>query len=82
LGNWGIFRKNDRVEMEFKLDRNAFRAGQAKDQVNYGMEYRGKSTSELIEIAMFLNSIAYGFDPQNPPRMDRTVFSVRKQADK
>lgn len=68
--------------MEFKLDRNAFRAGQAKDQVNYGLEYQGKSTSELIKIAMLLNSIAYGFDPQHPPRMDRTVFSARKQADK
>lgn len=65
--------------MEFKLDRTVFKASEAKNQVNYGLEYRDKSPMELLEIAFYLNSIAYGFSLENPPKMDRTAFSVRKR---
>jgi hypothetical protein len=65
--------------MEFKLDRSAFKASDAKNQVNYGEEYRGKSPMELLAIAFYLNSLAYGFSLDNPPRMDKTAFSARKR---
>jgi hypothetical protein len=31
-----------------------------------------------LEAVFYLNSIAYGYDVNNPPKMDRTVFSTRK----
>lgn len=40
--------------------------------------YKDKSYRERLEIVFYLNSVAYNFDRNNPPKMDRTFFSVRK----
>lgn len=63
--------------MEFKLDRSAFKASNASEKIKYGEIYIKKSTSELLEIAAYLNSLAYGYSMDNPPRLDKTVFHVR-----
>jgi hypothetical protein len=63
--------------MEFKLDRSAFKASNASEKIKYGEIYKNKSTSELLEIAAYLNSLAYGYSMDNPPKMDKTVFHVR-----
>lgn len=63
--------------MEFKLDRTAFKASNASEKINYGEIYKNKSTSELLEIAAYLNSLAYGYSMENPPRLDKTVFHAR-----
>lgn len=36
------------------------------------------SLAERVSQAWYLTSKAYGFDVNNPPRMDKTVFSYRK----
>lgn len=36
------------------------------------------SLSERLRQAWYLTCMAYGIDPLNPPKMDKTVFSVRK----
>ncbi|WP_373522231.1 hypothetical protein [Aquiflexum sp.] len=63
--------------MEFKLDRNAFKASNASEKIHYGEIYKKKSTAELLEIAAYLNSLAYGYSLDNPPKMDKTVFHAR-----
>lgn len=64
---------------KYKLDRGAFHARNASEQVNYGKEYKDSTWQERLRIHRYLNSIAYGYDIENPPRMDKTVFSVRSR---
>ena len=63
---------------EYKLDRTAFSMGSNKvsePAVNY---WKSKSPEERLCAAFYLNSVAFNFDISNPPRIDRTVFSMRK----
>ncbi|MDR7131109.1 hypothetical protein J2X69_003469 [Algoriphagus sp. 4150] len=64
---------------KFKLDRSAFQARNASEQVNYGKEYQKLTWQERLKIHHYLNSIAYGYDLDNSPKMDRTIFSARSQ---
>ena len=40
-----------------------------------------ETLAERLRVAMYLNSVAFNFDINNPPRMDRTVFSCRAHAE-
>ena len=35
------------------------------------------SWQERLKIASYLNSVAFNYDMNNPPRMDRTKFSTK-----
>ncbi|MGG7666090.1 hypothetical protein [Dyadobacter sp. BHUBP1] len=65
-------------EGKFKLDRTAFHAGTHSETEKYYAKNQPKTLKERLEAAHYLNSIAFQFDLQNPPRMDRSVFSMRK----
>lgn len=41
--------------------------------------WKSKTVAERLRAAAYLNSIAYGYDINNPPRMDKTVFSIEKR---
>lgn len=62
---------------KYRLDRTAFQARSASEQVDYGKEYQHLTWQELMKIHQYLNSIAYGYDLNNPPRMDKTVFQIK-----
>lgn len=61
----------------FKLDRNAFKGQTQQEAANHAAIYKNLSWQERLKIAGYLNSVAYNFDVNNPPRMDRTKFSVK-----
>ncbi len=61
-----------------RLDRTKFKIQsfqEADDQLSYWLS---KSVEERLEAAYYLISVAWGFDFNNPPRLDRTKFSMRK----
>lgn len=63
---------------EHRLDRNAFKrqtAEEASDTVAY---WRNKSDAEKLRAAYHLSLRAWGYDPENEPRLDRTKFSFHK----
>ena len=62
---------------KFKLDRSTFQARNASQQINYGEEYRDLTWQERMRVHKYLNSIANGYDLENPPRMDKNKFNVR-----
>ncbi len=62
---------------EYRLDRTAFKAQTANEAANYAQYYRSLTWQERIKIAHYLNSIAFNFPENDPPKMDRTLFSVR-----
>lgn len=62
-----------------KLDRSAFKH-QTLQEASYNLEYwKGQSYEKRLEAANYLNSVAYNFDVNNPPRVDRTYFRIRKR---
>ena len=62
------------------FDRTAFEAFKAEDHINDYAYWKQKSTDERLHAACLLIAQAYGFDPYNPPKVDRTVFEVRKHS--
>lgn len=62
----------------YKLERNEFKIQSVKEASNHSKYYKKKSPEERLAIAFYLNSIAFNFDINNPPRLDRTVYSERK----
>ncbi len=65
--------------MEYpRLDRTRFKMQsfqEADDQLQYWLT---KTPVERLQAAYYLISVAWGFDINNPPRLDRTKFSMRK----
>jgi hypothetical protein len=41
--------------------------------------YRSLTWQERLRIANYLNSIAYNYPENEPPRMDKTAFRIRKR---
>ena len=64
----------------FRLDRKAFKAHTAQQaSSSHASYYKTLSWQERIRIANYLNSIAYNYPENNPPKVDRTKFSVRSR---
>lgn len=62
-----------------KMDRGFQGAGKFEDNEERLKEFWSKTTvRERLQATFYLNSVAFNFDINNPPRMDRTVFSMRK----
>lgn len=61
-----------------KLDRTAFRMGKHEELSNDFKYWQSKSLAERLRAAHYLNSVAFQFDIENPPRLERTIFSMRK----
>ncbi len=63
---------------EYRLDKSKFKhqsVNEAEDNREYWLK---KTPAERLAAAWYLISQAYQFDVHNPPRLDRTKFSIRK----
>lgn len=64
----------------FRLDRTKFKIQSFKEASNQ-YEYWNKQTLAFrLQAAYYLNSVAYNFDINNPPKLDKTKFSIRKHS--
>ena len=63
--------------MPFRLDRTAHHAGTHEQAVQYHARHQ---PAKRLRAATYLNSVAYGYDLDNPPRLDRTAFDMRQHA--
>lgn len=61
----------------FKLDRTAFKAQTLKEASSHAGDYIKLSWQDRLQVAAYLNSVAYNFDLKNPPKMDRSKFSAK-----
>ena len=65
-----------------KNDLPAFDARAAVEaEKNQHGDYKTLTVRERLIVANYLNSIKYGYPENEPPRMDKTVFSMRSQND-
>ena len=62
---------------DFKLDRSAFRMGSHK--MPGVKNWKSKTIRERLEVANYLNSVAYNYPLESPPTLDRTAFKIRKR---
>lgn len=63
-------------DFRYRLDRTAHHAGTHQEAEVYHARSQPETLEERLRAAMYLNAIAYGYDPEHPPRMDKTVFSM------
>ncbi|AYL98675.1 hypothetical protein [Mucilaginibacter celer] len=63
----------------YRLDRMAFKAQTAKEAAKHSTYYKDLTWQERLRIANYLNSVAYNYPENEPPRLDRTAFSIRKR---
>lgn len=61
---------------KFRLDRSAFKGQTAEEAANHAPYYAKLTWQERLAIAAYLNSIAYNYPLDNPPRMDKTKFKA------
>ena len=61
-----------------KLDRNAFKTYNFSTQAKEADNYKEYNFSQKIEVFNYLQSVAYNFELNNYPKMDKTLFSSRK----
>ena len=66
--------------MSFRLDRTAFHAGTHEQNAAYHRQQQPATPTERLRAAAYLNSVAFNYDVNNPPRLDRTAFSCRAHA--
>ena len=67
------------MSLDFKLDKKAFSTLSFEDANKSITDYSNYTWKERLIIANRLIAIAYNFPLDNPPRMDKTIFSSRKQ---
>ena len=63
--------------MSYRLDHTAFHMGTHEQNAQYHADNQPATPAERLRAAAYLNSVAYGYDLDNPPRLDRTAFSMR-----
>ena len=64
---------------EYRLDRTAFKAQTVKEAADHDVYYNGLSLKERLSIVNYLNSVAYNYPENEPPKMDRSAFSMRNR---
>ena len=62
----------------YRLDKNAFKVQTFQEADNTRLYWMKQTPSERMKAAWYLICSAYGIDYNNPPRLDRNQFSMRK----
>ena len=62
----------------YKLNRSAFKINSFEEADNNCSYWMKKTPQERFAAAWYLISCAWNFDINNPPQLDRTLFSMRK----
>lgn len=65
----------------YRLDRTAFSAQTVEEASNKYGYWKNQSYTERLRASFYLNSVAYNFDINNPPRLDRTAFKASRMDD-
>ncbi len=64
----------------YRLDRSAFKINTSSEAENNRAYWLRKTPDERLAAAWYLIASAWNLDYNNPPRLDRSVFSMRKNS--
>lgn len=70
----------EKPSQKYRLDKTAFQAMTVQEADDYMRNYKNYSWKERLKISFYLTSLAYSFDINNPPKMDKTFFVALKQS--
>lgn len=62
----------------YRLDRTAFKIQSHQEADNTRAYWLSQPPEERFRAAWYLICSAYNIDPNNPPRLDKNCFSMRK----
>lgn len=62
-----------------KMDKTVFDMHKKEFEPTDYLFWQSKTIKERLEAAAYLNSIAYNYDINNPPKMDKTIFTIFKR---
>jgi hypothetical protein len=79
--SFNYFYDMDDDSKKYRLDKTAFQAMTVQEADDYMRDYRKWNWKERLKISFYLTSLAYGFDINHPPKMDKTVFISLKHSD-
>lgn len=65
--------------MEERLDKTVFKKQSHKEADMNVRYWRSKTPTERLIAAYNLSLRAYGYDPADPPKMDKTYFRIKKR---
>ena len=65
--------------MEKRLDKTKFKIQSFEEADHQTAYWRNKTMDERLQAAYHLSLRAYGYDPEHPPKMDKSVFSIRSR---
>ena len=66
------------MQKPYRLDRTKFKMQTAEEAAYHINYWKKKTIAERLQAAYYLISIAYNFNIDLPPRLDRSAFSARK----
>jgi len=61
-----------------KLNRAYSSSGNIFEEKKEILHYKGLEKEEIGKVFAYLNSVSYNYPISSPPKMDKTVFSSRK----
>ncbi len=61
----------------FKLDRTAFKPQTTLEAANHSDYYKKMTWQERLSVTAYLNSVAFQYNADNPPRINRNQFAVK-----
>ena len=64
---------------KYRIDRTYFKMQTAEEASNNYAYWKSLSYKERLKAAYYLNSVAFNFDINNPPKLDKNSFQIRKR---
>ena len=64
--------------MSYRLDKHFSKKHTFQEASNSYGYWKNKSITERLHAANFLILTTWGFDPNQPPKLDRSIFSMKK----
>ncbi len=64
---------------EFKFDRTVFKASTVEEADRDMRNHKHLTPRQRMQLATYLISSAYNLDVDNPPGMDKSIFSTHKR---
>ena len=66
------------MQQNYRLDKTAFKIQSFEEADDSMQDFSNFTCKEMLEIAFYLTSVAYCFDMEHPPRMEKNVFRIKK----
>jgi hypothetical protein len=63
----------------YRLNRNAFKGQTFEEASSHAGYYKTLTWQERLRITAYLNSVAFNYSENNPPRLEKSQFKVRSR---